>query len=228
MKTEYMFRNLGLGLALAATVAWGSSLKANEIDYSNLANTSINFNGTGGFSFSNVANQNIKITGSTTGQSIGLDGEITGNYQIGAISTFGTTSVANVTGTGSLIIYDGANTLTATLTWDDIVQTGTGSTINDNGVVNLSSITYAGTDADLVNLQNALGAVNTLTFSFTPAKTLSSLTTAPASTSFAGSISTVAPSVPDNASTAFLLGLGALGIVLGAVAQRRKAAALVA
>jgi len=224
MNTECMFKNLGFGLALAATVAWGSTLKANEIDYSNLANTAINFNGTGGFSFSNVASKNIKITGSTTGQAIGLDGEITGNYQIGPISTFGPTSVANVTGTGSLLIYDGANTLTATLTWDDIVQTGTGSTINDNGVVNLSSITYGGTDADLVNLQNALSAVNTLTFSFTPAKSLSTLATSAATTSFAGSISTIAPSVPDNASTAFLLGLGALGIVLGAVALRRKSA----
>jgi hypothetical protein len=211
-------------LSMAAALASGGQLLANDISYANLAHTNIVFNGTGGFSFSNTGTPaaNIQITGSTTGDSVGLMGEITGNYQIGAITHAGPVSSANVTGTGTFLIRDGADTLTATVNWDDITQIGTGSTLNDNGQVNLTNILYSGTNVDLVDLKDALTASNVLDFTFTPAETLAALKTHRVSTSFSGSINYAIASVPDSSNTALLTGLGLVAIAAGLVGQKRK------
>jgi len=213
--------HLCTALSLTATLAFSGHLLANDIDYANLAHTNIVFNGTGGFSFSHTGTPaaNIEITGSTTGDSVGLMGEITGNYQIGTVTHVGPVSSATVTGTGTFLVRDGTDTLTATVNWDDILQVGTGSTLNDNGQVNLTNILYSGTNVDLVDLKDDLTASNVLDFTFTPAETLAALKTHRVSTSFSGSIDY---SVPDNGNTALLTGLGLVAIAAGLVAQKRK------
>jgi len=68
-------------------------------------------------------------------------------------------------------------------------------------------------------------ASNVLGFTFTPQMSLLQLARTSTQTSFAGAISET-NSVPDNASTAGLLGLGAVAIVLGAMGQRRRTRAV--
>jgi hypothetical protein len=227
--THTTIKNIGFALAATAALACGDRLAANDIAYSNLPNTAIVFDGASGFSFSNTGGDNasnIQVTGSTTGSAIGLHGEITGNYLIGAINHSGMVSSATVSGNGTISINDGTDTLTADLVFDDVVQEGTGSTLNDLGQVNLTNITYSGSNADLVDLKNAMSASNVLDFTFTPAMSLSQLAATATQTSFSGSISEGTETVPDNASTAVLFGLGAVTMVLGAIGQRRKVRAI--
>jgi hypothetical protein len=78
------------------------------------------------------------------------------------------------------------------------------------GSVNLTGITYGGSNTDLLGLKNAGSGSNVLTFQFDPAKTLADLKAAGASTSFSGTINSLVPGnstgVPDAGSSMALLG----------------------
>lgn len=114
------------------------------------------------------------------GSAFGLLGTIEGTYTIGAITNVAPgIQSAPVTGTGTLTIIDAASSvLTATLEWVDIFTNGTNGSINVGGNVNLTGITYSGSNADLLNLANT-GAgfgIATASFNFIPGKSLSQLT----------------------------------------------------
>lgn len=213
--------------SLAVAAGLGSALASplQQVSYASTSGSEISFGG-GDFTFSPAGPENF-----TTGTQIGgagtaggLAGDIAGTFAIGAISTSGSTESASVTGTGTFSINDGSgHNLTGTLTWVSISQTGTGSTLNDLGVANLSGLTYSGANLDLLALVGAHGtAIDTLDFTFTPAQALTALKAASSSsplvTSFSGSLS---PSVPDGGTTVALLG-GAFSCLAWLNARRKK------
>jgi hypothetical protein len=203
---SWLFRTLSLSFLAAIALAFVTSAEAVAFTYSNTAGSSILFPGDGTFSFAPAAN-NLKIT---SGTASGFLGEITGTFSIGAITTVGPVSMAPVTGTGAFDISDGTFDLTGTLNWLDMQQIGTGNSLNISGQVNMTGITYSGTNPDLVALASVGSAINTLTFQFTPAVSLSTLKNGPGpnSTSFSGNVATL----PDGGSTVGLLGLALLGV----------------
>jgi hypothetical protein len=202
-----MKTNLYIAALIAGSIgAIGNSAMATQISYSSANGADIIFNGTGGFSFTSPGPDLTIQSGSAFGDS----GTISGSYQIGTISTSGGTSTASVTGSGVLTIVDGLQTLTANLTWVDIVQNGTGSTLNDTGAVNLSNVTYGGSNVDLLALATAINDSDTLDFTFIQAQSLSTIASTSESTTFSGTIATV----PDGGTTAMLLGAGLSGLAL--------------
>jgi hypothetical protein len=122
-----------------------------------------------------------------------LLGNISGTYSIGAITTSGSTQTADVSGTGSFSIADGAGQFfTATLQWLTIQTTANGlfGNINTTGSVNLSNLGYSGSNADLIELAKNSGGSLTATFQFNPGKDLTRLTTDLSSiTSYSASVS---------------------------------------
>jgi len=205
VKTTLTFKRIATGLSLAAALALTSNATAVTIDYASADMSFIKFDGAGNFSFTPAANSfNV-----TSGSAVGLQGDMSGSYAIGAITTIGGVSTASVTGSGTLKIHDGAFDLTGTLTWVDIEQFGTGGTLNTVGDLNLTGITYSGANADLVALKNAGSAGDVLTFQFIPAQTLTFLKANAAQTSFSGTIHT---NVPDGGLTLSLLGFALVGI----------------
>jgi hypothetical protein len=197
-----------------AAIGFVDSAKAVSISYvSNPVNGShIHFQGGGGpnahtFTFAPTTN-NFAVT---TGTCAGCLGEMTGTFTIGTITPIPGGATAPVTGTGMFVIHDGfGNNLTASLTWVDITQIGTSGTLNISGAVNLTGITYSGSNADLVALRNAGSASNTLDFTFNPAVSLSQLRNgAQHNTSFSG---TVSANTPDGGASVALLGIALAGV----------------
>jgi len=203
MKTNLMRTFAAFAIATGLALGFASSAQALQIDYSSNPNSFIVFPGDTTFQFSPAVSQFTV----TDGTASGLLGEITGIYTIGTITTVGGVSSAPVTGTGTFVIHDGAFNLVGTLTWVNIVQIGSGLTLNVQGSANLTNITYGGSNADLLALAAAGSGSNTLTFQFVPAVSLVALRNGPGpnQTSFSGSIG---PSVPDGGTTVALLGLG--------------------
>jgi len=202
--------------------AWGLTL-----EFSNTGNASIVFPGDSTFNFPNSTINpgqgfDFKITGTdgSDPDTVGLFGNIGGTYTIGAITPIvpGYVESAPVTGEGTFSIQDEAGkTLNAIIdTLDAVLRGGTGSTLNYLGKVNLSSISYDGANTDLLFLKNGSDPVLTISFTFTPAKTLSQLKTLPAdSTSYSGTVNVIP--IPGSV---LLLGTGLLG--LGLLGFRRR------
>jgi hypothetical protein len=206
MKTSIL--KLSLVLAAGMILAGVSNVQAVHFDYSSTAGSAIVFPGDTTFHFTtDGAGHNFMVS---NGTAAGLLGEMTGTYTIGTITTSGGVSTASVSGTGTFVIHDGANLFTATLTWVDITQNGTGDNLNITGQVNLTAISYTGSNADLVALRNAGNGANVLSFQFVPAVTLATLRNGPGpnSTSFSGSVGTL----PDGGTTVALLGLALTGL----------------
>jgi hypothetical protein len=190
-------------LALGAALALTGTAHAVSFTYSSENNSFIVFDGASNFEFTPAVN-NFKVT---SGSAAGALGEITGTYTIGAISVFGPVKTAPVSGVGAFTIHDGSGfDLTGTLSWVNITQNGTGGNLNTVGNVNLTGVTYGGSNADLVALKNNTTAYNTLSFSFVPAVDLENLKNGPGSnsTSFSG---TVTSNVPEGGLSLVMLGL---------------------
>lgn len=218
MKVVMTFKKLAAAVVIVAALGGGNCLMAApfQVDYANTTGSFIQFDGSGNFTFTPNAN-NFRVT---SGTAAGLVGEITGVYSIGAISVVGPLSSASVTGSGQFIIHDGAFDFTAALSWIDISQNGTGGALNSIGTVNVTAISYAGSNADLLALMANGFAYNVLTFQFAPAVDLAVLKTQPNQTSFSGTVTTAAASVPDGGTTVILLGAALSGIAW--VNSRRK------
>jgi hypothetical protein len=188
--------------AVALAMIPGLATANTDIGYSNIGGSSIGFDGSGNFT---VGTFDI-----TSGSAIGLLGNVSGSFSIGPITTMFGMSSASVSGSGILTITDGSHVLTGNLSWVDIVQIGTIGGLNMQGTVNLTGITYNGSNADLAALAAAGSATDVLSFQFTSGTTLSSLATSAQTSSFSGGIS--ASSVPDGGATVALLGFGLVGI----------------
>jgi hypothetical protein len=177
-------------LAVIGLLSFGATTQG-QIDYSSTTNSAIYFDGAGRFVF----NPGVNSFQITSGTAAGLFGEVTGIYTIGTIATSDTGSTASVTGTGTLVIFDGSYNLTATLEWTDIQQMGTGDSLNVNGAVNITGVTYQGTNPDLQALATAGSGSNVLSFHFNPALSLSALSggSGPNQASFSGTIASTTP-----------------------------------
>ena len=176
------------------------------IDFANLPGTDINFTG-GTFNFTSASGYQFDITGVTggVGDSVGLKGYIAtgGPFMIGAISTFGPEQTAPVTGTGILHITDQNSVdLTGSIQWDNITTFGVGGILDLSGTINLTGLSYPGVNSDLAALAAAGSAVDTVSFQFVPAETLTQLDTTGGETSYSGSIA----AVPEPGTTVTLVG----------------------
>ena len=205
--------NLLLGLA-ASTLIAVQSANAIILEFSSVTDATVDFATDDSFAFTDApSGYDFVITtpGSTAN---GLFGNIGGSFSIDDDLLL----VSSVTSTlGSISIDDGfSNLFTADLVWDTIGQFGTAGALNLNGVLNLSSISYAGTNSDLVALAANPFGTATVSFQFVTAQSLATITANSESTSYSGSIT----SVPETGSTLALLGLGLAG--LGTIARRRK------
>jgi len=186
----------------------------------------VDFQGTGtGASFvfnNNPSGDAFTITGSSgVGDSVGLQGTIGGtfSYTMGSIVAAGTVQTAPViTSNGVLTITDASLiSLTGTLTGIDVATIGTAGVVDVNGAINLTNVSYSGTNSDLLELKNeaaASGGIVAISFQFVPGESLTALAASGPDheTSFSGTITTSV--VPEPASLS--LGCIALGtIVLG-------------
>jgi len=152
---------------------------------------------------------------------VGLNGFLGpgGPFVIGAITTSGGLQSAPVTGGSTLHITDNATLdLKGTINWISIATISVAGVLNLNGQVNLTAITYSGTNSDLVALAAAGSGEDVVTFQFVPPKTLTQLTTTGGQTSYSGSIT----SVPEPG-TWVLVALGTgLGVFLRGRRQARR------
>jgi hypothetical protein len=217
-------------VAVSAGVVFSASCQAGFISmgFASSPSAVLRFNGndpvggTGTFSFVPSGGFSIMITNSDgTGDAIGLFGNITGTFDIGAITISGPVQSASVGGAGMLSIADGSGGfLTADLHWVDIQTIGTGGSTNSLAKVNLSNIAYSGaTIADLTDLAEHPNGIVTVTFQFIPAKTLTQLT-ANGVTSNANSFSGSIVETPEPSGLALMLSM--LPVLAGGVAVRRR------
>jgi hypothetical protein len=191
------------------------------LDFSATTNATIQFNGSSSsFQFNaNSLDNQWQITSENGGSfAIGLFGGVTnGPFVYGTISSGSlggnTFQSANVTGPlGALVIQDGSGfNLTGNVNWETIQTFDYSGGINAMLMVNVSNLTYAGSNPDLQTLVDEGPASLDVTFQFSPGKMLSDLTTGtgPYTTSFSGSMSVVPE--PETA-TCVLLGLGVLAL----------------
>jgi hypothetical protein len=171
--------------AVASLAACCLSFSASAFDYSSTVNSLVQFNGDSTFNFTPASN-NVRIT---SGLGVGLIGEITGVYTIGTVTTaVDGSQTAPVTGTGTFVIHDGANDLTANLVWLDIGSFGVIGGANLTGTINLTGITYSGSNPDLIAVKNAGSAINVLSYQFAGQESLDALKTTTVSTSFSGTV----------------------------------------
>jgi hypothetical protein len=163
-------------MALAAVImAWGLCGRAVHADtiscsFSSTTGATIQFDGStdtitfpdGGYDF--------QIIDSTPGSLVNLYGTISGTFTVGTISGNPLTSeTATVTPSvgSTLNIYDGTNWLTADLDWKDItVVNKLFGYMNGLGAVNLSNVSYSGTNTGLQSMANGTDQTAVLTFLF--------------------------------------------------------------
>ncbi len=178
--------------------------------------------GTGSFSFipSGLANFAVD-TSDGVGDSVGLQGSISGVFDIGIISNPITgVETAPVSGLGTLSISDGVSEFfTADVTFENLATIGTGGVIHTTGTANLTSLMYTGGNADLTALAAAPAGTQTVTFQFAFPTSITELTSGSSktTTNFSSTISTVP--IP---AAAWLFGSALFGITM--LGRRKKAA----
>ena len=200
-----------------ATLLVGAPLRAINLDFGSSPGATLHFAGDGTFSFvdstAGLYNGtdfviNLSSSGRTGSNSaVGLLGNLGGTFTIGAISS----GVATVTGSGPLSITDGANLFAGSVQWLQLHQTATSGNLNLSGVVNVTGITYGGSNQDLMELAAPGSASAVLSFSFaSPGYSLAQLASTTVTTSYNGDLHT-SRSVPDGGATLLILG-AALGL----------------
>lgn len=210
-------------LALLVASSFGQGLTLN---FAADTNATIQFNGASDsfqFAANNTGDQWYITTESGGSSAIGLQGLFNnGPFFYGPIASTGSglTLVQQATVLGPLaniVISDGTVSLSGTVNFEKIATfaTSTGD-INANLAVNLTGVTYSGSNPDLAFLDASQPGTLSLSFNFSPGKTLTQLSTGsgPFTTSYSGSIVVV-----PEPGTLSLAGLGGLAAWL---LRRRK------
>jgi len=212
-----------VGLALWGVPSYGQPL---ALDFSANTGATLQFNGASdSFQFTTATNgYQWHITTETGGSSaVGLNGSfLNGPFSYGPITSTGSglTLVQQATVTSplaNLVISDGTGNLTGIVSFIDIATFATsGGGMNANLTVNLTGVTYSGSNPDLELLKAEQPGTVDLSFQFSPGKTLTQLSTGtgPYTTSYSGSLSVV-----PEPSTLALAGLG--GLVLLHLRRRK-------
>lgn len=215
-------RILSIGTLLSAAIAQAA---LGSIDFMSYIGSTIQFNGTkSSLQFNNSFDLDLHFN---PYQWVSSNGKFVGSFtpDSGVAWTYGTITIdgnresANVFGTGLLRIEDlNAVYFTGTVNWVNVATLNYVGYINAVAAINLSDLQYLGTDPELVALRDAGKGSVSVSFQFSPGKTLTELTEGkgPYKTSYNGSISPV-----PEASTAFA-GLGALGVVVLFIAVHSK------
>lgn len=212
-----------LAVVCGSGLAAISQVSAITLGFGAVPGTGVSFSG-GNFTFTSVGGYQFSVSSITdgSGSALGLMGYIdsTSPFTIGAITVNGSDQVAPVNGSATLHIADGVSIdLLGTIQWIDIKTSGTGGSINVNGLVNVTGLTYGGSNPDLTTLAASGSAIDVVSFTFVPPLSLTDLITSRGGfTSYSGSISSV--SVPDAEATAGLMGLGILSFA--ALCRRRR------
>jgi hypothetical protein len=195
------------------------------LNINNIIRQTIQFNG-GSDSFqlnptgAPTGGNQFQITGVQNGVSSaadsaveGLGGYVTGGpWSYGTITTSGlggNTQSASVTGGGTLTIPDGTgHDLTGTINWITIeTVVGNASSVNGGLLVNVTGLSYSGSLTDLENLVASSFGTMDLSFGFSPAKTLTQLSTGTGhyNTAYSGNITGAVPEPTTMISGALLL-----------------------
>jgi hypothetical protein len=204
---------------LTAGVAICAATSQAALDFANLTGTAIEFTSGSQFSFTGGAAQWDVTTPGSAAE--GLDGAFSvtgGSWTYGPITTsstiLGVQETANVTTTGgTLAINDGGgNFLTGNINWVQIYTlNGAIGGLNAGATVNVTGLTYSGSNAALLALLSGSGdGTLDLTFQFDPAVMLDALanTAVPVDTSYSGSLTAVPEPATILAGVLLLLPLG--------------------
>lgn len=213
--------NKALGVAAISLALWGlPGYGQLNLNFSANAGTGLQFNGASdSFQFSSDgAGYQWHITSETGGGSaLNLNGAFSnGPFHYGPITITGSgltmIQSAMVTGPlGGFIINDGSgHNLSGTVNFIDVETYATGSSGGMNALnltVNLTGVTYSGSNPDLLLFRAEQPGTLDLSFQFSPGQTLTQLSTGtgPYLTSYSGSIAVV-----PEPSTLALAGLGGL------------------
>jgi hypothetical protein len=209
-------KNPTIALSVAAALMLPAAMtQAQVLNISGETGASIQFNGTGSsFQFNNngAGNQwSVTTESGGLGTATGLLGVFNGGpWTYGAISTaFGIESASvSANPASKLIINDGVGfTAMANLDWVQVSTYQSSGYLNANATVNLSNLSYSGTNPDLQSFFSAPAGTATLSFQFNPAMDLNALSAGagPYTTSFSATLS----AVPEPTS-ALVFGLGVL------------------
>jgi hypothetical protein len=207
-----------VGLALMTA----SSPAQLTLNFASNTGATVQFNGSASsFNFNNGNNgYQWNVTSEVGGAAaLGLNASVNnGPFIYGPITTSGSVQYASVLGPlGNLVLNDGgANNLVGTVNWIDVATYGVGpGVLNATLDVNVSNISYSGSNPDLQFLVAHQPGSMDVSFQFATTSTLTELSTGtgPYLTSYSGSLSVV-----PEPSTLALAGLGGLALLL----RRRK------
>jgi len=167
-------------------------VRAITLNFQALNGTVISFDTNSTFGFTSTNGYQFSISSSDgAGDAVNLDGYVSpgGSFTIGTIQTFGSTETAPVTGSSTLHITDtSALDLTGSIEWDTITTVSGGAVTEITGELNLTAIAYGGANSDLSALKAAGAGTDDITLHFSPAETLTQLTSAGGQSSYSGTI----------------------------------------
>jgi hypothetical protein len=186
-----------------AAIVFNAANSGTAVGSFSFTSTPVSGGGTG-YDF-NITNVTPQLSPATTT----FHGDITGTYQIQAITTLsGSEQFANVTGTGTLSIFDGSKTFTASVTWDSVdtlVGTKSSTTsLNLNGDIDLSSFHYTGTNPDLLSLLTDNNGTASISLTIKPPQSLHQLTDGNTKITTVGNFSGDISATPEPASISLL------------------------